>query len=108
MFAAVRLYAAVDAALLDDLAGRETAIRRAITSVPGALGCEVIRTRDGLIVILFGEEEASVAEAGRRFASWMVGHVPALRAVAPSVWAGPVLAHAELAAARPDAPAAAG
>ena len=60
---------------------------------PGSRGCDVIRTREGLIVVTLGDDEGSVVEAGRRFVTWLDGHVPAVRAITPDVWAGTVLIH---------------
>ena len=93
MFAAVRRYAGLDAAMLNDLAFHAQAICRVLTSVPGSAGCEVIKTREGLLVVSTGADEAAVAEAGRRFVVWLDHHLPVLRSSDPDIWAGEVLVH---------------
>ena len=93
MFAAVRRYSGLDGSLVDELVANDRAICEALTSAPGSRGCDVIRTREGLIVVTLGDDEGSVVEAGRRFVTWLDGHVPAVRAITPDVWAGTVLIH---------------
>ena len=93
MFAAVRRYREVDGWLVDEMAAQAVAISEAMTSAPGSRGCEVIRTREGLIVVALGDDEGSVIEAGRRFVAWIDRHVPAVRGIAPEIWAGDVLVH---------------
>jgi hypothetical protein len=92
MFAAVRCYARQEP-LTDTLVGHAAPIRDALMAVPGSRGCEVIGTREGLIVVVVGDDGASVVEAGRRFAAWVDRHLPGLHAVPPEVWAGEVLVH---------------
>ena len=69
------------------------AICRVLTSVPGAAGCQVIQTREGLLVVSTGADEAAVAESGRRFVVWLDQHLPVLRESDPDIWAGEVLVH---------------
>jgi hypothetical protein len=87
----VRRYVGLDASLVEDVGAHAGAICRALTSAPGSSRCEVIATREGLIVISVGEDEVSVVEAGRRFVAWAEEHMPALRRITPDVWAGEVL-----------------
>ena len=93
MFAAVRRYAGLDAASLEDLASNAQAICRVLTSVPGSAGCEVIETHEGFLVVSTGTDEAAVAEAGRQFVAWLDRHLPVLRQSNPDIWAGEVLVH---------------
>ncbi len=97
MFAAVRRYAGLDAALIADLEANAQVIRRVLTSASGSTGCAVIATREGLLVVSTGADEATVAEAGRRFVAWADRHLPVLRDTNPDVWAGEVLVHGETA-----------
>jgi hypothetical protein len=93
MFAAVRRYHGLEGSFVDEIVGNGRAICQALTSAPGARGCDVIRTREGLIVVTLGDDERSVIESGRRFVTWLDRHAPALGAIAPEVWAGTVLVH---------------
>jgi hypothetical protein len=93
MFAAVRRYSSVDRLVVDELANQAGALSAALSTAPGARGCDVISTRDGVIVIALGDDETSVIESGRRFAAWIERHVPALRTTSPEIWAGEVLIH---------------
>lgn len=93
MFAAIRRYAGLDASLVDALTENAAAICRALTSVPGARGCEVIAARDSVLVLATGDDEAAVMESGRRFAAWLERHLPDADRTNPEVWAGPVIVH---------------
>jgi hypothetical protein len=94
MFAAVRRYAGLDSTSIEDLEFHTESISRVLTSVPGSAGCEVIETREGVLVVSIGVDEAAVEEAGRRFALWLDRHLPVFRETNPDVWAGKVLIHA--------------
>lgn len=92
MFATVRLYAGLSDAAVDAVRDRATDIGSLLCGVPGCAGGQLIRTRDGLIVVIVGDEEPVLVEAGRRFVSWAYRQAPAFRAaVLPTVWAGDVL-----------------
>ena len=93
MFAAVRRYSSVDRSVVDELANQAGAVSAALSTAPGARGCDVISTHDGVIVIALGDDETSVIESGRRFAAWIERHVPAFRTTSPEIWAGEVLIH---------------
>jgi len=93
VYAAVRRYSGIDRSLIDALARQASAVRVALSSTPGSRGCDVISTREGLIVVAYGDDEGSVVEMGRRYVAWLDGHLPGLRGVAPEVWAGEVLVH---------------
>lgn len=93
MFAAVRRYSGPGESLEDALVGRTTAIRDALVDAPGVCGGDVISTREGLIVVVVGEDEDCVVEAERRFAVWAERDLPALQALTLEVWAGEVLVH---------------
>jgi hypothetical protein len=88
----VRRYRALDRSPVDELVADELAICQALRSTPGSRGCNVIRTREGLIVVTLGDVEANVGESGR-FVAWLDRHVPADLAITPEVWAGTVLVH---------------
>jgi hypothetical protein len=99
MFATVRLYAGLSDAAVAAVGNRATDIGALLDGVPGCAGGQVIRTRQGLIVVMVGDEESVLVEAGRRFVAWAHLHVPALSAAAPpSVWAGDVLLTTQAAA----------
>jgi hypothetical protein len=93
VYAAVRRYSGLDRSLIDALAQQAGAVRAALSSTPGSQGCDLISTREGLIVVAFGDDEGSVVEMGRRYVAWLDGHLPGLRDVLPDVWAGEVLVH---------------
>ena len=93
MYAAVRRYSGLDRSLVEALANKASAIRSALSGTPGSRGCDVISTREGLIVVAFGDDEGRVVEMGRRYVAWLDGNLPGLRGVAPDVWAGEVLVH---------------
>ena len=92
MFATVRHYAGLSNAAVDAVGDRAADIEALLCGVPGCAGGQLIRTRDGLIVVIVGEEEPVLIEAGRRFVAWAHRQVPAFRAAPPpTVWAGDVL-----------------
>lgn len=93
MFAAVRHYSSVDRTVIDELANQAGAICAALSTAPGSQGCQVISTRDGVIVVALGDDEGSVIESGRRFAAWIDRNLPAFRTADPEIWAGSVLVH---------------
>jgi hypothetical protein len=93
LFAAVRRYSGLDDTIVQGLAADSAAICAALTSGPGSRCCQVISTREGLIVVTVGDDESSVIESGRRFVAWIDRHIPEVRAIAPEVWAGDVLVH---------------
>jgi hypothetical protein len=92
MFATVRLYAGLSDAAVDAVTDHATGIGALLCGVPGCAGAQLIRTRDGLIVVIVGDDEPVLIEAGRRFVAWAHRHVPAFRRAAPpTLWAGDVL-----------------
>lgn len=92
MFATVRRYVPLAASAVDELADQAVDVRSVLAGVPGFADAHLIRTRDGLIFVAIGEDEATVVEVGRRFVAWIDRHVPAVReAPAAEVWAGDVL-----------------
>jgi hypothetical protein len=93
VFGTVRRYRGLDRSLVDAVAAQAAAIQSALIASPGCRGCEVIGTREGLIVVALGDDEAAVVEAGRRFVAWVDRHIPDLRVANPEVWAGEVLVH---------------
>ena len=88
MFAAVRHYV-LESTAADSVIERSSDVEAILGSVPRWIGGQLIRTRDGLIVVMVGPDEPVVIEAGRRFASWALEHLPAWTTVpGPDVWAG--------------------
>lgn len=102
MFASVRRYV-LEPWLADAVSARAGDVGRLLAELPGCTGGHLIRTRDGLIVVLLGDDERAAAYAGTRFAAWAHRRVPDLRdAPQPEVWAGDVVGAAP-GAARPRA-----
>ena len=92
MIATVRVYAGVTDTAIAAIADRSADIGAMLCGVPGCVGCQLIRTRDGLVVVIIGDDEPALVEAGRRFVAWTRRHVPTFRSKAlPTVWAGDVL-----------------
>jgi hypothetical protein len=92
MFATVRLYAGLSDATVRAVADRSASIASLLAAVPGCVSGQVIRTRDGLIVVIVGDEEPVLVEAGRRFVAWAARQVPPFGATTSvTVWAGDVL-----------------
>jgi hypothetical protein len=88
MFASVRHYV-LTPGIVDDLVGRAAEADAPLAGIPGWSSAQLIRTRDGLIVVIIGDAESALVEAGRRFAAWARRCVPALRdATGPDVWFG--------------------
>ena len=92
MFATVRRYAGLSEASLTALIGRAAHIGAVLASVPGVHRSQLIRTREGVILITLGADEPSLAESGRRFRAWIDDHVPEFRSANEAdVWAGQVV-----------------
>jgi len=92
MIAAVRVYAGLTDAAVAAIADRSAEIGAMLCRVPGCVGCQLIRTRDGLVVVIVGDDEPALVEAGRRFVAWTSRHVPTFGPKAlTTVWAGEVL-----------------
>lgn len=92
MFATVRRYTGMDEAMAETLTGLAADIGTVIASVPGARGSLLIRTREGVILVTVGLDEASLVECGRRFRAWADTHVGAFPLVNEAdVWAGSVV-----------------
>jgi hypothetical protein len=92
MFATVRRYTGLDEATAAALAGLADDIGTVIESVPGARESLLIRTREGVILVTVGTDEACLVECGRRFRAWAITHVGALHlADEADVWAGSLI-----------------
>jgi hypothetical protein len=92
VIATVRVYTGVSDAAIAAVTDRSADIGTLLCGVPGSVGCQLIRTRDGLVVVIIGDDEAALVEAGRRFVAWTRRYVPTFRSKAiPTVWAGEVL-----------------
>ena len=74
------------------MAARTTEIGAVLASVPGSLDTLLVRTRDGLLLIVVGTDERSLVEAGRRFRAWVDDEIEGFNAAGePDLWSGPVL-----------------
>ena len=92
MFATVRRYEGLGDATIEGLRERSPEIAALLAAVPGTSGSELIRTRDGVILVTVADDEASLVESGRRFVAWVEAHVSGFRGRSLSdVWAGEVL-----------------
>ena len=92
MFATVRHYVGLSDATIDALIDRANDITGLLLGVPGCADGLFIRTRDGLVVVLTGDNEAAVVEASRRYVAWARRNVPTVPAGAlATVWAGEAL-----------------
>lgn len=92
MFATVRRYTGMDEATAATLSGLAADIGTVIASVPGARESLLIRTREGVILVTVGIDEACLVECGRRFRAWADAHVGAFRlADEADVWAGSLI-----------------
>lgn len=98
MFASVRRYV-LEPTLADAVSDCAGDVGALLAELPGCAGGHLIRTRDGLIVVLLGDDERAAAYAGTRFAAWAHRCLPHLRdAPPPEVWAGDVLASVQASA----------
>ena len=96
MLATVRRYAGLSEDTLAAVSRRAADIEAVFASVPGSSGIDLIRTREGLIVVTVGADEGCLVESGRRFRAWIDDQIPAFRDAAdPDVWFGPVLGHGD-------------
>jgi hypothetical protein len=91
MFATVRRYPDLTPSAIEGWASRMADIGAVLESVPGWVSCLLIRTRDGVILVSVGDDEASLIESGRRLAARLAGPADGLRPAAPDIWAGDVL-----------------
>ena len=92
MLATVRRYAGLGEAVAKALGGQMDGIASVLGSVPGVRQSQLIRTRDGVIVVTVGADEACLVEHGRRFRAWMDDNVPGFRgADEADVWVGSLL-----------------
>jgi hypothetical protein len=89
MFATVRRYTGMDEDTAARLTGLADDIGTVIESVPGARESLLIRTREGVILVTVGIDEACLVECGRRFRAWADTHVEALQLAGEAeVWVG--------------------
>ena len=89
MFATVRRYVG----LPDPVVGRVFALAgdlgALLAASPGFGDVRLIRTREGLLVVLTGTDEASLVESGRRFVAWVDTRVEGFRgAETIDIWTG--------------------
>lgn len=89
MFATVRRYAGLSDVTVTALIDRASDIATVLASVPGACGSQLIRTREGVILVTVGTDESCLVESGRRFRAWVDAHVRGFRtADEADVWVG--------------------
>ena len=92
MFATVRRYAGLHEPTVTALVERAADITTVLATVPGVRDSQLIRTRDGAIVVTVGSDESCLAESGRRFRAWADAHVEGFRTVDEAdVWVGSVV-----------------
>jgi hypothetical protein len=91
MFATVRRYV-IEPEIVDALADRVGDLDGLLAGVSGCAGGQIVRTREGVIVVIIGDDEPVLVEAGRQFAAWCRRNVPALTVnTFPDVWSGDLL-----------------
>lgn len=105
MFATVRRYDDLSPLLLGLVASGVAGIGAVLESVPGWISCLLIRTRDGVILVTVGDDEASLVESGRRLSAWLAQQTRDVPQASPDVWAGDVLLTATAPAGPPRHPA---
>jgi hypothetical protein len=94
MFATVRRYAGLTATTRDAMADHAADIVAVLASVPGARGTHLIATRDGVVLVTVGADEACLVESGRRFRAWVDARRRLLGPVGEAeVWLGEVVLH---------------
>lgn len=92
MFATVRRYAGLPPGTRDALADHAGDIAAVLASVPGAHGSHVIATRDGVVLVTVGLDEACVIESGRRFRAWADARIAELGPLGEAeIWSGEVV-----------------
>jgi hypothetical protein len=96
MFATVRRYVGLRDATMAAFAERGREVEVVLGSVPGTIGCELVQSRDDLLLLAVGIDERSIAEVGRRFRAWADGAIDGFAAAAePDLWTGTVIAKAD-------------
>lgn len=92
MLATVRRYRGLPEPTVTALVERAADICTVLTTIRGVRGSQLIRTRDGAIVVTVGTDESCLAESGRRFRAWADAHVQGFRSVDEAdVWVGSVV-----------------
>lgn len=92
MLATVRRYSELSDSFVAALLRRGADVAAVLESVPGVTAFQLIRTRDGLVLVTVGVDEASLIECGRRFRAWVEAHVPGFPAADDSdIWVGAVV-----------------
>lgn len=92
MFATFRRYAAMDPGTREAVAGRARDIAAVLGSVPGAHACHVVVSRDGVVLVTVGSDEACLMESGRRFRAWADARIGELGSLGEAeVWSGEVV-----------------
>jgi hypothetical protein len=106
MFATFRRYAGLPLATRDAMADRAHDIAAVLASVPGAAGSHVITTRDGVVLVTVGSDEACLIESGRRFRAWADARASELGPLGEAeIWSGEVVLRDDWSELRPPAAA---
>lgn len=92
MFATFRRYAGLPPGTRDAVADRARDIAAVLASVPGAHESHVIATRDGVVLVTVGSDEACLIESGRRFRAWADARAFELGPLGEAeIWSGEVV-----------------
>jgi len=89
MFATVRRYVGLPEPVVGRLFAIADDLGVLLATSPGFRDVRLIRTREGLLVVLTGTDEASLVECGRRFVAWVDARVEGFRGVETiDIWTG--------------------
>jgi antibiotic biosynthesis monooxygenase (ABM) superfamily enzyme len=92
MFSTVRRYAGLTPTTKAALTACAADIAAVMASVPGARGSQVIASRDGVILVTVGTDEACLVESARRFRAWVDARAPEIGLVGEAeIWLGEVV-----------------
>ena len=91
MFATVRRYAGLTLTTQAALTRRAEEIATVLGSVPGAYCSQLIETRDGVVLVTVGRDEACLVESARRFRAWVDASVPDSTMGEAEIWLGEVI-----------------
>ena len=101
MFASVRRYVDLPDPVVQRVFGIADDLGELLARAPGFSDLRMVRTEDGLLVVLTGTDEASLIECGRRFVAWVDARVEGFRGgAAIEIWTGDVAVAAAVPAAQ--------
>jgi hypothetical protein len=91
MFATVRRYTGLPEPVAQRVFGIADDVGALLAGAPGFCDLRMVRTREGLVVVLTGTDEASIRECGRRFVAWVDARVEGFRGGGTvDIWSGDV------------------